>query len=405
MTAAAEPVGRPWLALQVTLGVQMLATFVLGSAPVLAPAVAPELGLAPERVGIFTGTAYLFAMVSGLASGPWVGRIGATRLTQILLVAVALGAASTTLGTPLLMLLSAAFIGVAYGAVNPAAASILGRHAPQGSPGLFFALKQAGVPVGVGLSGLLMPIGLVALGWRGSALVTAGVCLLLAVLLVPVERRLDPRERGPAPVRNAWAHTLVAVLRQPALRRLSLVSLVYGMVQQGFLSFSVLLLTLQLGLPLALAAGLLAISQVACTVMRIVLGHVGDRWVAPQVLLGVLGLCMAASCLALGALPAGASVPLVALVMVACGATAMGWNGVYFAQLLRTVPRAELAASAGGTQFFTFAGGMAGPFLFAQLLHMGGSYALGYACLALLSAAAGLAMLRPLPLAQAVTTS
>jgi hypothetical protein len=79
--------------------------------------------------------------------------------------------------------------------------------------------------------------------------------------------------------------------------------------------------------------------------------------------------------------------------MVVAGATTMGWKAVYFAQLLRTVPREELAASAGGTQFFTFAGGMAGPFVFGHFLHGSGSYASGYAWLAVLPAAAGVAML------------
>ncbi|TFZ02693.1 MFS transporter [Ramlibacter henchirensis] len=392
MTGSQLP-GHPWLALQVTLAAQMLSTVVLSAAPVLAPAVAPALGLAPERVGLFTGTAYLFAMVSGLAGGPWVNRIGGVRLTQWVLLAVAAGAVSATLGMPAVLLLSAALIGAGYGVVNPAAAAILGRHAPAGSPGLFFSLKQAGVPIGVALSGLLMPLGLVAIGWRGTAWATAAACLALAALLLPAGTRLDAGERGTAPPRAAWLQTLRTVLQHAPLRRLSLVSLAYAMAQQGFLTFSVSLLTLELGMPLALAAALLAASQVACTVMRIVLGHVADRWVTPRVLLGALGLCMSASCVALGALPTGVALPLAALVMVACGATTMGWNGVYFAQLLRTVPREELAASAGGTQFFTFAGGMAGPFLFAQLLHVWGSYTAGYACLAVLSGAAGLVML------------
>lgn len=392
-SAEVQP-SRPWLALSSTLSVQMLATAVLSAVAVLAPAVAPGIGIAPDRIGLFMATAYLFGMLSGLASGPWVHRAGATRLTQLVLVTVAVGAAATTLGTPLSMLVAAALIGIGYGAVNPAAAAILGRHAPPGSAGLFFALKQAGVPLGVGLSGLLMPVGLVVFGWRGTAWTTAGVCLLLAVLLVPMGRRLDPQQRAAAPARAAWARTLATVMRHPGLRRLSLVSLVFAMTQQAFLAFSVLLLTLELGLSLALAAGLLAASQAACTVVRVFLGHVADRWIAPPWLLGGLGFAMAGAVLALGALPREPSTWLAALVMIACGATAMGWNGVYFAQLVRTVPREELAASAGGTQFFTFAGGMAGPFLFGQLLHHGGSYLAGYACLAVLSVIAGTVMLR-----------
>jgi MFS family permease len=398
MTAPAGggPAPRPWLALQATLAVQMLATMTLSSAAVMAPAVAPQLGLPPERVGLFTGTAYLLAMLSGLALGPWANRIGPARLSQAVLVAAAIGAALATTGLPWMLLLAATLMGLGYGVANPTSAAILGRHAPPGSPGLFFAMKQSGVPIGVALAGLAVPLGLQLFGWRGTAWAAAAICLTAAALLMPAAARLDPPTRGPAPPAAAWAHALAAVLRQPALRRLSLVSLAYAMAQHGFLTFSVTLLTLQAGLPLAVAAGLLAASQVACTVVRVVLGHVGDRWITPRRLLGVLGLAMAASCIALGALSRDTPLALAALVMVACGATTMGWNGVYFAELVRVVPREELAASAGGTQFFTFAGGMLGPFLFAQLLHAGGSYALGYGVLALLAVAAAVAMLRPL---------
>jgi hypothetical protein len=107
-----------------------------------------------------------------------------------------------------------------------------------------------------------------------------------------------------------------------------------------------------------------------------------------------MGLCMALNCLALGLLPREASLGLTALVVIGCGATTMGWNSVFFAQLLRVVPRQDLVASSGGTQFFLFIGGMLGPVLFGGLVHLGGNYSLGYLCLALMTAIAGWAMLR-----------
>ena len=383
---------RPWLALQVTLAAQMLATFVISIAPVLAPAVAPKLGVAAQQVGMFTGTAYLFAMISGLALGPWINRVGPVRATQLVLATAALGALLTTQGGGASLLVAAALIGIGYGGANPSAAAILGRHVPAHAAGLFFALKQAGVPAGVALAGLLLPIGLVWPGWRETVWLLAGVCLLLAGLFAPTARLLEPAERGAAPRGLAFAGSLLQVMRHPALRRLSLMSTAYAMTQLGFLTFSVSLLV-HLGVPLALAAGLLAASQVAAVATRIGMGHVADRWIAPRLLLGLLGLAMALASLTLALLPAAPPVPVAALVRVLTGATTMGWNGVFFAQLVRVVPREELAQSSGGTQFFTFAGSMLGPYLFSQLLGLGGSYALGYCLLAALAALASLAML------------
>ncbi|RYY62769.1 MAG: MFS transporter [Comamonadaceae bacterium] len=212
----------------------------------------------------------------------------------------------------------------------------------------------------------------------------------------PLGTRLEPpRGDAPAPAGPGWLASLRQALSTPALRRLSVMSMAYGMTQQGFLAFAVALLHLELGLPLAVAAGLLAASQVGSTVMRVVLGHVADRWVPPRLLLAGLGCCMALGCLAMGLLPASAGLPLLTLVVVACGTTAAGWNGVFFAELVRNVRREDMAASAGGTQFFTFAGGMTGPLLFAQVVHWSDSYAPGYLALAVVSGAAGIAMLLP----------
>lgn len=382
---------RPWLALQVTLAAQTLATFVLAIAPVVAPAVAPQLGVLPAQVGTFTGTAYLFAMLSGLLFAPWIGAIGPVRSTQGVLVTAAAGALLATFAGPAGLLLAAALVGIGYGGANPAAAAILSRHAPAGATGFFFALKQAGVPLGVALAGLLLPAGLALFGWRATVWAAVGVCVGVALLLVPAAPRLEG-ERAARPRGTAWAGTLLQVLRQPALRRLSLMSTAYAMAQLGFLTFSISLLVQQ-GLPLPVAAGLLAASQAAAVVVRIGMGHVADRWIAPRVLLGALGLAMAVLSVALAFLPPAPPLFLATAAMVLAGATTMGWNGVFFAQLVRVVPRDQLAQSSGGTQVFTFAGSMLGPLLFSQLLLAGGSYRMGYVGLAVLAAGAGLTML------------
>jgi len=111
------------------------------------------------------------------------------------------------------------------------------------------------------------------------------------------------------------------------------------------------------------------------TTARIAWGVIADRWVDPAVLLGGLGLAMAASSVGLALLPASAGDAAIVLAATACAATAMGWNGVYFAELARL-------------------SNMAGPIVFAEIIGHGGTYAGAYATLALLPAAAGVMMLR-----------
>lgn len=389
---------RPWLALQVTLFAQTLASFVMAIAPVLAPAVAPQLGIATERVGLFNGTAYLCAMFSGVALGGWIDRLGPVRFTQFVLGTTTAAALLSLVGTPVTFVLAAVLIGVGYGAINPAAAAILGRHAPRNAPGLFFALKQSGVPAGVALAGVLMPVSLLAFGWRVSVLLAAVACLVFVIAIVPTRRLLEPpaSELHVVP-RTGWIAALGVVWKQPALRQLSLMSTAYAAAQLGFLTFTVSLLV-KLGLGLPVAAGLLAAGQVVAVMMRIGMGHVADRWVSPRRLLGMQGLAMAAGCVGLALLPTEPPVWLAGLAVVAAGGTLMGWNGVFYAQLVRVVPRETLAQSSGATQFFMFGGSMLGPSLFSQLLHFGASYGAGFVCLGAIAAVAGWTMLRAPPL-------
>lgn len=383
---------RPWLALAAMLLVQTLLTLALASASVLAPVVAPMLGLAPERIGLYAAVAYLAAMLFGLRAGHWVAGIGALRLSQLALAVGAAGALLAGLGPAHLLLGAALLIGIGYGLVNPAAAAVLAHHAPTGARGLFFSIKQAGVPIGVALAGLLMPLGVATLGWRATAVGVAAGCAGAALLLWPLTRRLEPPAAA-TPHDGGFAQ-LWRVWHAPELRRLSLTSLAYAMTQQTFVTFLVSLLNLQLGWSLAAAAGVLAASQLVSTAARIGFGAVADRWVTPGRLLVALGAAMSLSCLGLALLAPGMAAALVIAVAMVCAATAMGWNGVFFAELAARVPHKDLARVSGATQFFTFTGGMLGPLLFGESVRAGGSYALAYAVLALVPAAAAIALWR-----------
>jgi MFS family permease len=137
---------------------------------------------------------------------------------------------------------------------------------------------------------------------------------------------------------------------------------------------------------------LLAASQVASALARILFGIMGDRWLAPRHVLVGLGLAMALSLVALGAVALGwrdAPWSVVAAVALACAATAMGWNGVFFAALAQRVPREDLPRISGATQFFTFGGGMAGPLLFGEAVRAGAGWGWGFVVVALVPLLAG----------------
>ena len=77
---------------------------------------------------------------------------------------------------------------------------------------------------------------------------------------------------------------------------------------------------------------------------------------------------------------------------VPCAMTAMGWNGLFFAELARRCEPSELAIVAGATQFFTFGGSMAGPVVLGEMLRHGTSYGGANLVLAVLPVVAGVSM-------------
>jgi hypothetical protein len=116
--------------------------------------------------------------------------------------------------------------------------------------------------------------------------------------------------------------------------------------------------------------------------------------VDPGRLLGLLGLGMSASLMMLAFVPVGASPALMLGVTVVCAATAVSWNGVFYADLVRHVAPADVTRATGATQFLTFMGGVTGGAGFVGLLSLTGSYSAGFAVVALIPLVTALFMLR-----------
>ncbi len=420
--APASAPTAPALALAVTLVVQTLAAGALTCPSVLAPVVAGELGVGAQHVGWLISVAYLTAMVAGLGAGSLSQRWGPVRISQAALLAAATGATLLALGHPAALLAGAVVLGVAYGLPNPTAAEILSRHAPVHRRGLFFAIKQTGVPLGVAAAGAALPLLLHALGWSGALMVVAAAIGIVALAIGPSRAGLEAAARtgqgagakanveidatasatGPAAplapglaamVRDKVVAPLREVLDDPRTRRLAIASLMFALTQVSFLTFLVSLLKVEHGFSLALAASLLSASQAASVLGRIGWGHAADRWFDPTRLLGALGVAMGAAVLLLALAPADAPAGLMLALTLVCAVTVVGWNGVFFADLVRLVPPERVARATGATQFLTFMGGVGGSALFAVGVSVSGSYATAFVALAVLPTITGLMLL------------
>ncbi len=382
------------LPLAVTLAVQALTSMAMIAPSVMAPVAALELGVSAKDIGWFVALEYLVAMLSGLACGALIGRFGAVRVCQIAVCLAAAGLAAGTGAVLPLVFAAAGLIGSGYGLVNPASSHILASAAPPRMMSLIFSIKQTGVPLGGALAGVLVPPLVLSLGWRWAAVAVALLCLAVALAVQPA-RAADAATRpgaGTGSVADFFA-PLAMVFANPAVLELALVSMIFGSAQLALIAYLVSYLNLELGYGLVAAGLIYSSAHAAGIVGRITWGAVADRWLSPRSMLGLLGVVMALSGMGVASFSTDWPLPAVILVSALFGASAVGWNGVYLAEVARRAPPGRVGAITGGTQFLTFIGALAAPPLFGFVVGLVGSYGKAYFAFCLLPAFAGLRML------------
>jgi len=386
------------LPLAVTLAVQTLVAFAVYCAPVMAPVAGPALGFSPSAVGYYIAFTYFGSMLGSAAAGGWVARFGPIRVSQAGLALGFGGLALAASGSPLLVMLGGFIVGLGYGPTTPASSVMLARAAPPSMFSLIFSIKQTGVPAGGALAGALVPLLVLAFGWQWAAVAIGASCALLALAIGAVRTRydcdLDPR----APISLATAFAPVRlVLGHPRLRQMCLTSFVYGGVQISLVTYLVTFLVESFALTLVLAGLVMAVTQVSSVIGRVLWGVLADRALSRRAMLGLLGIGMGLSAaLALAADP-GWPLWLLCLYAAAFGASAVGWNGVFLAEVARVAPAGRTSEATGGCLFFTFLGVVVTPPLFNLVLWLAGSYSIAYAAFAAPALAVGIWMLASMP--------
>jgi MFS family permease len=379
--------------LSATLLAQVLASWANLTVPVFAVRFAADVGVPAAWIGLYVSVTYCAAMTSGVMGSPFIIRYGAVRVLQICLVLCALSLALLTTASLAVTVLCAIILGLGYGPTTPASSHVLSAQTPAKFMPLIFSIKQTGVPLGGVLAGVVVPVIVLAHGWRVAALAVAAVCIVTVFVLQPLRASLDAERK---PKQRLLVNPLQAILlvwRHAGLRRLSMLSTAYSAVQMSLLSYLVTYLVEALHRDLVTAGLVLAAAQIAGVGGRILWGAVAGLVLPARQVLMMLGFLMAAA--GVGMALSTPQWPIVALLAVAVvyGATAVGWNGVMLAELSRLSPPGQAVTATGGSLFFTFSGVMAGPVLFGAWVTSTGNYASGFLVLAALGLIGGATLL------------
>ena len=381
------------LPVAVTLAVQTLVALAVYCAPVMAPVVGPALGVPPAHVGYYIAVVYLGSMLGSVTGGGWVARFGAIRVSQFGLALCLAGLALGASGLVPLVLLGGLFVGLGYGPTTPASSHILVRASPPRLIAIVFSLKQTGVPAGAAIAGAVVPALVLGAGWQAAAMSIGAACVALAFAIQPArarfDRELDPRAR----ISLASMFAPLGLVKNPRLAEMAVTSFIYGGVQITLVTYLVTFLTDVFAMSLVLAGLVMAVSQLASVAGRIAWGVVADRLLTRRTMLGLLGVGMGAS--ALVTLAASPAWPTWLLFVFAAvfGATAVGWNGVFLAEVARLAPRDKISEATGASLFFTFLGVVCSPPLFNLALTLTGGYAGAYAVFGVPALVAGARLL------------
>jgi MFS family permease len=386
-----------WVALFTTLAIQVYTSLTSSTTAVLAPLIAPDLGIAPRWVGAFIGIVYVGAMMASLGCGAFIERYGPIRVSQVAALLSGAGLVLMSLAQPAtlaLLVVAPIVMGLGYGPITPASSQLLARTASPDRMALTFSIKQTGVPAGAALAGAVLPALGTGLGWRGAFLVVAAVALVVFAAAQPIREKLDVERQATRRVSLRASFSQLALIRRsPALLELSLIGMTYSATQVSLMSFLVVYLNEALGYTLVTAGLGLTAATLGGVAGRIGWGAVADRTRAPRRVLGCIGLAASV----FGAITATAqpSWPFIAVVALAAvfGATAIGWNGVQLSAVARHAPPGTAGAVTGASGFFTFLGVALGPPIFGLVSSATGTYRSAFALFAVLSAIEGTLLL------------
>lgn len=186
------------------------------------------------------------------------------------------------------------------------------------------------------------------------------------------------------------------VVADRAGRPVAVSSFFFAALQLCLGTYLVTYLTREQSFSLVQAGLTLAVTQGAGIVGRLVAGALADRSGQPARVMGVLGCVMGASAFAT---PFSSQWPtaLLLLLYAAFGTSAIGWNGVFLAEVARRAPAGAVSAATGAALFVTFSGVLTGPAVFAVLVQSGISYGAAFAIIAAPALLCGVVLLRAPP--------
>ena len=172
------------IALFFLAGVFIMEGYDIAAMGLAVPRLGDALGLSPASFG-FVFTALLVGIgIGGALLAPYGDRFG--RRTLIVLGCAATGVftlATSTATSITEFIVWRGLTGIALGAALPNVSALSAELAPDKLRATVMAIVSAGIPLGIGIAGIISPSVVAAAGWQGLFLVPGALAVALAVIL------------------------------------------------------------------------------------------------------------------------------------------------------------------------------------------------------------------------------
>ncbi|SIO88367.1 MFS transporter [Nocardiopsis sp. JB363] len=332
-----------WVILSISMVAQVASVSAIFGIPVVLPRLREDFGVSTAQAGVLAGLPSFGLLLTLLIWGLVIDRVG-ERGTMALSLTLTAGALGLLWVAPGLWSVAAVFLllGAVGGPVNAASGRLVLTWFAANERGLAMGIRQSGLPVGVGLSALVLPAAAEAWGFVGAMTLPALLALAAVplVLAMPTEPpRTEPSRRTPAPGQKGAGAPPRSPYREWTIWRVHGVSMLLGVPQVTLMTYAVLYLVQEQGWGPPAAGAVIAAAQVPGAVGRLVLGAVSDRSGARMRPVRALAVSGSLVLLLLTLLPAAWPWSAVPLVLV-CLVLTMWHNGLTFTAV------AEIAGTA-----------------------------------------------------------
>lgn len=355
--------------------VSMAPVFLIGAT---GTELAEEFGMTSGAIGVTVALFFLVTALTAAALGRASDRFGAraSGATAVAISSLGLSSIALFVSSGPVFIIIFALTGLANALGGPTSAILLSQGVRRNRQGFAFGLRQAATPLSALVAGLSVPLLVAPYGWRSAFIagalfsLTAGSSLLLVRVNVERGQQVHPVED---PVASA----------PPTAIDVRLYAVAFGLSIAAATSFTTFFV------PASIASGLrpevagLALSTGSgiAVVMRVALGHFGDR--APRRIPGVMLKMIAsgsAGYVLLASDIGGVSLTFVAA-LLAIG-VGWSWTGLLF-YLATQHARGSEGSANGVLQTGGAAGGMIGPVLVGVIIDAAGFRAAWLAALAM----------------------